>query len=116
MDGPPAYLAIRHCLLSERLLLLLRPGNAESNRIADKMIIRATNGKEYAFVGPDLDAVTQTICTLKRCDEHCTPAYKLQLLHFGVHDPQEETVTCNEEEEMEPCEENATDPRACPSC
>lgn len=104
MDGPASYLAIRHCLLAERLIMLLRPDSPEGNRLADKMIVRAANGKEYAFVGPDLEAVTQSICTLKRCDEHCTPAYKLQLQRFELHDPQEETVTCDDEDV-----ENATD-------
>src|ERR1041385_4507958 len=96
LEGPPAYLAIRRCLLTERMIRLLQQ-SPEGNRLAEKLVIHVTNGKEFAFVGPDLDAVTQRSCTVKRCEERCTPAYLQHLNHFNITDPNEEEVTCRDE-------------------
>ena len=98
MEGPPAYLAIRRCLLTERMIRLLSQ-SPEGNRLAEKLVIHVTNGKDYAFVGPDLDAVTQRSCSIRRCEEKCTPAYLQHLSHFEMKDPYEEEVTCHDEEE-----------------
>jgi len=94
----PAYLAIRRCLLTERMIRLLGQ-SPEGNRLADKLVIHVTNGKRYAFVGPDLDAVTQSSCSVKRCEEHCTPAYLQHLGIFEISDPNEEEVTCGDAED-----------------
>ena len=94
-DGPPAYLAIRHCLLTERMLHLLKT-LPEAQPLAQRLVIRAGNAREYAFVGPDLEAVTQQDCAFARCQQRCTPAYKQMLAHFEVIDPGEEAVTCEE--------------------
>ncbi len=96
LEGPPAYLAIRRCLLAERLIALLRQ-SPDGGKLAVKMMVNTTNGNSFAFVGPDLDAVTQHACTVRRCDERCTPAYKQHLDHFQIEDPHEDEVTCSEE-------------------
>ena len=98
LDGPPAYLAIRRCLLTERMIRLLRQSE-EGKELSEKLVIHVANGNNYAFVGPDLDAVTQRSCSVKRCEERCTPAYLQHLSHFSIEDPRQEDVTCNDEEE-----------------
>jgi len=95
LEGPPAYLAIRRCVLAERLIQFLRQ-SAEGNLLADKLVVHVAGGNAYAFVGPDLEAVTQTACTVKRCAERCAPAYAEHLERFGLTDPQGESVTCDE--------------------
>lgn len=98
MDGPPAYLAIRRCMLTERLLQFL--DHSESGKqLEEKMVIHTRDGKRYAFVGTDLEPVTQQACSSRRCEERCTPAYLQTLQQFGMVDPQEEEVTCTDEEE-----------------
>jgi hypothetical protein len=99
LEGPPAYIAIRRCMLSERLIGLLNQ-SPDGERLADKLVISLTEGKSYAFVGPDLDAVTQRNCTVNRCESRCTPAYGQHLQDFSIVDPQEE-VTCTETEDDE---------------
>ena len=100
MDGPPAFLAIRRCMLTERLLQFLDQCE-EGKQLAEKMVIHTRDGKRYAFVGPDLEAVTQQTCNGRRCEERCTPAYLRTLQHFGITDPDEEEVTCDEEDEVQ---------------
>jgi hypothetical protein len=95
---PPAYLAVRRCLLAERMIRLLRR-SSDGNALADRLVIEVRSGQKYAFAGPDLDAVTQRACVLERCEERCTPAYEAHLLQFGIVDPGEEDVACDEEEE-----------------
>jgi hypothetical protein len=110
LDGPPAYLAVRRCLLTERMISLLNSSVA-GKQLAQKLVVHATNGRTFAFVGPDFEAVTQRACTLQRCAEQCTPAYTHNLDHFGIVDLKEETVTCDDEEpedrhtdaEVKPC-------------
>lgn len=97
-EGPPSYLAIRHCLLAERLIRILRQ-TQDGALLAGKLIIRTTEGKTFAFAGPDLEAVTQLTCTVERCEMRCTPAYAQNLEHFDLQDPGEEEVTCEEAEE-----------------
>lgn len=96
-DGPPSYLAIRHCLLSARMLQLMQPV-PEAEPLAQRLTVQ-TQARAFACVGPDLDAVTQHLCTLTRCDQTCTPAYSNLLDQFNIVDPQEEEVTCDEEED-----------------
>ena len=95
-DGPPAYLAVRHCLLTGRLLALLQPSPA-AQPLTQHLVIRTENNEPYAFVGPDLEAVTQAECSQHRCTQSCTPAYTQILQQFDVVDPHEESVTCDEQ-------------------
>ena len=96
LDGPPAYLSIRRCLLTERMIKLLQQ-SVEGKLLAEKLVVNVTNGNRYAFVGPDLDAVTQQSCSLQRCEENCTPSYLNHLNHLGIEDTNEEEVTCQEQ-------------------
>jgi hypothetical protein len=98
MEGPPAYLAIRRCMLAERLIQFL-DRTEEGKQFAERIVIHTQGGKRYAFVGPDLEPVTQLACHGQRCEECCTPAYLHTLEQFGVADPQEEEVTCTEPDE-----------------
>ena len=98
MDGPPAYLAIRRCMLTERLLQFLDQSE-EGRQLGEKMIVRTQEGKRYAFVGPDQEPVTQQACNILRCEDRCTPAYVQTLRQFEMVDPLEEEVTCTEEDE-----------------
>ncbi len=97
MDGPAAYLAIRRCMLTERLVRFLEPSD-EGRLLAEKMVIHTQDGRKYAFVGPDLESVTQMACNVPRCEARCTPAYQQVLRHFGLEDPDEENVTCTDAE------------------
>ena len=94
LDGPPSYLAIRRCLLSERLVSLLRK-TADGGALADKLVITGKENRAFAFVGPDLDAVTQTSCTVNRCQRSCTPGYSESLEHFGAVDARQNEITCD---------------------
>jgi hypothetical protein len=114
MDGPPAFLAIRRCMLTERLLHFLDQSE-EGRQLGEKMVIHTRDGKRYAFVGPDLEAVTQQACNSRRCEERCTPAYLQTLQQFGLADPQEEEVTCNEPDETDATEPASRVPTALPS-
>ncbi len=69
----------------------------EGGMLVEKLVILARNGQAYAFVGPDLDSVTQATCTTTRCEESCTPAYERNLDHFGAVDPLEDEVTCTDQ-------------------
>lgn len=93
-EGPPAYLAIRHCLLAARMLHLMQPV-PETEPLAQRLTVQ-TQQRAFACVGPDLDAVTQHLCTLNRCDRQCTPAYRELLQQFNIVDPQEDEVTCDD--------------------
>ncbi|HZO91888.1 MAG TPA: hypothetical protein VFB38_26455 [Chthonomonadaceae bacterium] len=106
LEGPPAYLAIRRCLLTERLIRLLRHSN-DGALLAEKLVIHATNGKEFAFVGPDLEAVTQRSCLVGRCEKRCTPAYHQHLERFGLSDSGETEITCEDPEEEKDTSQDA---------
>ena len=100
MEGPTSYLAVRRCLLTERMIALLRQ-SPEGAALADKLIVNAMNNRSFAFVGPDLEAVTQQACSVKRCEERCTPSYTQHLDLFQIIDPRKDEVTCMDEEEKE---------------
>lgn len=100
MEGPPSFLAIRRCLLTERQVRLLSDV-PDGQALADKLVVHLSSEKSYAFVGPDLEAVTQQTCTVQRCEERCTPAYVQRLKSFEVDDPGLGTVTCQDEENEE---------------
>ena len=114
MDGPPAYLAIRRCMLAERLIQFL-DRTEEGKQLAERIVIHTQGGKRYAFVGTDLEPVTQHACHSQRCEERCTPAYVRTLEHFGLADPQEEEVTCSEPDEHAVADPPSRVPTALPS-
>lgn len=97
MDGPPSYLAVRRCLLTERLIAHLRQ-TEEGSLLAPKLLVRAAVDKEFAIVGPDFESVTQRTCSQTRCEERYTPAYQEHLDQFGVVDHREDEVVCEEDE------------------
>ena len=82
---------------------------------AERIVIHAHGGKRYAFVGTDLEPVTQHACHSQRCEERCTPAYVRTLEHFGLADPQEEEVTCSEPDEHAVADPPSRVPTALPS-
>ena len=90
------YLAVRHCMMTARMRDLLTPV-PEASALVRRLSIQLDAVREYTVVGPDLDAVTQPNCHVARCDGSCTPSYKSNLLHFGIVDPHEDTVTCSDE-------------------
>lgn len=109
MEGPAAYLAIRRCLLTERLIQLLAE-SPDGARLAQKLVIHGTNNRSYAFVGPDLEAVTQFACTVGRCEQQCTPAYTQHLEYFDIRDPRYNEVTCGGEKTAEEESEQEDEP------
>jgi hypothetical protein len=100
MEGPASYLAVRRCLLTERMIGLLRQSQ-EGAALADKLVVNVANTRSFAFVGPDLEAVTQQSCAVHRCEESCTPGYAQHLALFQITDPREHEVTCSDEAENE---------------
>ena len=98
IEHGPNVLAVRRCLLTERLigLLLQTPNGA---MLTQRLTVRINSGREFAIIGPDLEAVTQSACTVNRCEERCTPAYGAHLEHFEGTDPHLEEVTCHENSE-----------------
>lgn len=94
-EGPTSYLAVRRCLLSERLVNLLRQ-RPDAAEFAARLIVQAEPDRGYAFVGPDLEAVTQQTCLVARCEARCTSSYEQILAAFGVRDERLDEVTCEE--------------------
>lgn len=85
MDGPPAYLAIRRCMLTERetgraVAAKLTTASSRENTAEDAA--ESPESIRVAF-GPDLEAIHAPECTVLRCQESCTPCYRLLLLEFG---------------------------------
>ena len=113
MEGPPAYLAIRRCMLAERLIQFL-DRTEDGKQLAEKIVIHTQSGKRYAFVGTDMEPVTQHTCHRQRCEERCTPAYLHTLEQFGLADPQEEEVTCTEPDEHAAADPPSRVPTALP--
>ncbi len=95
IETQPNVLAIRRCMLTERLIGLLRQ-TPDGGLLTQKLTVRIDSEREFAIIGPDLEAVTQTGCTIKRCEDQCTPAYVSHLDHFNGSDPHLEEVTCHE--------------------
>jgi hypothetical protein len=95
MEGSVAYLAIRRCLFTERLIQLLEQ-SPDGKRLAEKLVIHGTDDRSFAYVGPDLEAVTQRSCSIERCTDCCTPAYRQHLKHFALQDPQAAEVACDD--------------------
>lgn len=94
-DGPPVYLTVRRCLLTERMIGLLAAADA-GEQLAHMLTLHSASGGLFAFVGPDLEAVTQRSCLAQRCENSCTPAYSQHLVEFGIEDPAAEDVNCHD--------------------
>ena len=95
IEHGPNVLAIRRCMLAERLIGLLNQ-TPNGSMLTQRLTVRIDSEKAFAVIGPDLDAVTQSTCTVQRCEERCTPAYISHLEHFDGQDPNLEEVTCLE--------------------
>lgn len=100
---------IRRCALAERMIYIIA-GTEEGREVARKLIITASNltahmetgqAQEAAAIqaemirvafGPDLEAIHASECTVQRCQESCTPSYRLLLHQFGCdRDAEQET-------------------------
>ncbi len=89
----PLRVPIRRCALAEHMVLLLARSE-EGRPVATKLAVAAsretligeatqdTKSIRVAF-GPDLEAIHAPECTVSRCQESCTPSYRLLLLEFG---------------------------------
>ena|ERR1051325_3128219 len=82
----------RRCALAEHMITILSRSE-EGKQVANK--IRIISGSEtetneierirVAF-GPDLDVIHAAECTVERCQESCTPSYRMLLLQFGFEE------------------------------
>ena len=84
---------IRRCALAEHMVLILSRSE-EGRTVAKKLTTGASRenlaeGADHdpetlrAAFGPDLEAIHAPECTVLRCQESCTPCYRLLLLEFG---------------------------------
>lgn len=89
----PLRVPIRRCALAEHMVLLLLRSE-EGRAVAAKLTAASSreNTAEDAAespesirvaFGPDLEAIHAPECTVLRCQESCTPCYRLLLLEFG---------------------------------
>jgi hypothetical protein len=89
---------IRRCALAERMILLISK-SPEGREIARKMTIAGTGAvyseapdedRQAAAVrvafGPDMEAIHSPECTVQRCQESCTPSFRMLLAHFDLQD------------------------------
>jgi hypothetical protein len=89
----PLRVPIRRCALAEHMVVLLSRSD-EGRAVAAKLTVAASRDTlagndeqkqetiRVAF-GPDLEAIHAPECTVLRCQESCTPSYRLLLLEFG---------------------------------
>lgn len=92
----PLRVPIRRCALAEHMVMILSRSE-EGRTVATKLAVASsrealTKGEgqdpqtiRVAF-GPDLEAIHAPECTVLRCQESCTPAYRLLLLEFGFEE------------------------------
>lgn len=88
-----ALLPIRRCLLSERLIRLIRT-KPEATAIVDAIIRDPDSEVPYCICGPDFDMIEHGKCVKVRCGNSCVPAYRELLKDFGVEDTVE--IDCEE--------------------
>jgi hypothetical protein len=90
----PLRVPIRRCALAEHMVVLLSRSE-EGRTVAAKLMVAASRetlaeGEELSQAttrvafGPDLEAIHAPECTVLRCQESCTPSYRLLLLEFGL--------------------------------
>ena len=89
----PLRVPIRRCALAEHMVMILARSE-EGRTVAAKLAVASsremlaggdeqnTHTIRVAF-GPDLEAIHAPECTVLRCQESCTPSYRLLLLEFG---------------------------------
>ena len=89
----PLRVPIRRCALAEHMVMILSRSE-EGRTVATKLTIAASRETladneaqdaqtiRVAF-GPDLEAIHAPECSVLRCQESCTPSYRLLLLEFG---------------------------------
>jgi hypothetical protein len=85
-------LPIRRCALAEHMIGALARSE-EGNHIAGKLRIVAADGTTEAegerirvAFGPDLDVIHSNECTVQRCQESCTPSFRLLLRQFDLEE------------------------------
>jgi hypothetical protein len=89
----PLRVPVRRCAFAEHMVMILARSE-EGRTVAAKLTVASsremlaagdehnTNTIRVAF-GPDLEAIHAPECTVSRCQESCTPSYRLLLLEFG---------------------------------
>jgi hypothetical protein len=84
---------IRRCALAEQMIAVISQ-NEEGWAVARKLTIATSNlensdsedaapPKLRVAFGPDLEAIHSAECTVERCQQSCTPGYRLMLRQFG---------------------------------
>jgi hypothetical protein len=89
----PLRVPIRRCALAEIMVAIL--ARSEEGRTVATKLTLASSRETFADAdgpdpqtirtafGPDLEAIHAPECTTVRCQESCTPSYRLLLLEFG---------------------------------
>jgi hypothetical protein len=88
-----AYLPIRRCLLSERLIRLIR-NHPEAAGVVKAFAVDSEAGVSCCICGPDLDSIDHSKCRRERCGSSCIPSYNEILAGVGIEDS--EPVDCDE--------------------
>ena len=105
--GVELRVPVRRCLLSEQMTRRLLTVEAGRD-VAYRLLINGPSAANAANVvheeirvafGPDLEAIQASECTVLRCVESCSPAYKEMLQQFGLIEEAEQNVEegCYEE-------------------
>lgn len=92
----PLRVPVRRCALAEHMVFFVAQ-TQEGKAVAKKLTSAASRGAiegekppsdetiRVAF-GPDLEAIHSQKCTVGRCQQSCTPSYRLLLLEFGFEE------------------------------
>ena len=88
LKSDSAMLPVRRCLLSERMITLLRD-TPEAEGVLKAIVLDAEAEMPYCLYGPDLDAIEHSKCTALRCGSSCSPSYRGILGRFEITDSQE---------------------------
>lgn len=91
----PLRVPVRRCALAEYMISVL--ARSEEGLVITRQLVMTPNKTlphnagtfstadvRVAF-GPDLEAIHGLECTVQRCQESCTPSYRLLLQQFGFH-------------------------------
>lgn len=101
-------LPIRRCLLSERMVALLRPVPA-AQTVVWTVALDPTEEPPVCLNGPDFDTIEHARCTVERCEVSCSLRYRALLARFGVADPA--PVDCAVSAGEPPAPQGVTDAR-----
>jgi len=88
LKSDSAMLPVRRCLLSERMVTLLR-GAPGAEEVIEAIVLDAETETPYCLYGPDLDAIEHEKCTAGRCALSCSPTYHRILGRFDITDLEE---------------------------